>query len=119
VGSQGTPRGRFQRALERGHALNALAAARELGWLPLNDSLSLLVLVARDADARLYERGAARWLGRFALEQNVSLQQLQLAAAALVALPTGSDAAVDCLEQLAHETGLPPPVRPRAERSGD
>jgi hypothetical protein len=91
VGSKGTPRGRFQRALERGNALSALAAAREL---------SLLVLLA-DSDARLYERGAARWLGRLAPEQRASLEQLQLAAAALVALRAGSDAALDCLERLA------------------
>jgi hypothetical protein len=100
VGSKGTPRGRFQRALERGNALSALAAARELGWLPLADALSLLVLLA-DSDARLYERGAARWLGRLAPEQRASLEQLQLAAAALVALRAGSDAALDCLERLA------------------
>ena len=117
MGSEGTARGRFQRALERGNTLNALAAARELGWLPLGDALSLLLLLA-DGDQRLYERGAARWVGRFALERGVTLEQLHLASAALLALRAGSDAAVDCLEGLAFETGLPRPVRPGQGRSG-
>lgn len=118
MGSQGTPRGRFQRALERGNTLNALSAARELGWLPLSDALSLLLLLAA-SEERIYERGATRWLGRLALERRVTLEQLQLAAAALVALRTGSDAALDCLERLALETGLPRPVRLGQARSGD
>jgi hypothetical protein len=65
--SQGTPHGRFQRAIQRGQLFHAELAARELGSLTLADDLALTALIAKDDQAR-YGRAAVRWHGRFALE---------------------------------------------------
>jgi hypothetical protein len=62
--SQGTPHGRFQRAIHRGHVQAAEMAAREMGGLSLADALSLCELLANVDPAR-YERAALRWLQRF------------------------------------------------------
>jgi hypothetical protein len=61
--SQGTARGRFQRAIQRGHLQAAEMAAREMGGLSLDDALSLCELMASVDPAR-YERAALRWLQR-------------------------------------------------------
>ena len=62
--SQGTARGRFQRAINRRHLLAAEMAAREMGGLSLADALLLCELLA-NADPQRYERAALRWLERF------------------------------------------------------
>ena len=62
--SQGTARGRFQRAIHRRHVQNAEVAAREMGGLSLADALLLCELLANTDPAR-YERAALRWLQRF------------------------------------------------------
>jgi hypothetical protein len=62
--SQGTARGRFARAVRRGHLHAAEMAAREMGGLSLEDALSLCALMA-DFDPERYERAALRWLQRF------------------------------------------------------
>ena len=62
--SQGTPRGRFQRAIHSRHVQNAEIAAREMGGLSLADALLLCELLANTDPAR-YERAALRWLQRF------------------------------------------------------
>jgi hypothetical protein len=59
--SQGTPHGRFTRAIHRGHVQAAEMAAREMGGLSLADALALCELLAR-ADPARYEREALRWL---------------------------------------------------------
>jgi hypothetical protein len=61
--SQGTPHGRFQRAIHRRNVQNAEMAAREMGGLSLADALSLCELHA-NADPARYERAALRWLQR-------------------------------------------------------
>jgi hypothetical protein len=83
VTSQGSPHGRFQRAVARRNVLLAEAAARELGRLSLVDSLSLVVLYAATESPK-FEAAAVRWLARLALEgRDVRISDLQLAAAAL------------------------------------
>ena len=62
--SQGTPHGRFQRAINRRHVQAAEMAAREMGGLSLSDALSFCELLA-NADPARYERAAFRWLQRF------------------------------------------------------
>ena len=62
--SQGTPHGRFQRAIQSRHVQNAEMAAREMGGLSLADALLLCELLA-NADPARYERAALRWLQRF------------------------------------------------------
>jgi hypothetical protein len=62
--SQGTARGRFQRAIHARHVQNAEMAAREMGSVSLADALSLCELLAA-TDPKRYERAALRWLQRF------------------------------------------------------
>lgn len=55
--SQGTARGRFQRAIHARHLQNAEMAAREMGGLSLADALLLCALLAK-ADPKRHERAA-------------------------------------------------------------
>src|SRR5437773_4458431 len=80
--SQGTPHGRFQRAIHSRHLQNAEMAAREMGGLSLADALLLCELLAT-TDPRRYERAALRWLERFIDERLPPLTEVALAASAL------------------------------------
>jgi hypothetical protein len=76
----------FDAALACGDAAGAWAAAHELRRLELADALALCLLL-REQQPSLYERAAARWAARFALEADaVRLPDLGLAVAALHAL---------------------------------
>ena len=86
--SQGTPHGRFQRAIHRRHVQAAEMAAREMGGLSLADALSLCELLANTDPAR-YERAALRWLQRFIDERLPPLTEVALAASALAELRHG------------------------------
>ena len=55
--SEGTARGRFQRAISNRNLQNAEMAAREMGGLSLADALSLCELLAA-TDPKRYERAA-------------------------------------------------------------
>jgi hypothetical protein len=90
--SQGTPHGRFTRAVANGNLRGAETAARELGRLSLEDALHLCVLIA-DRDPPRFERAAVRWLERLLLERQPSLEDVGLAVAALAGLRDGSRAA--------------------------
>src|SRR5262245_30058974 len=104
--SQGTPHGRFQRALQRGQLFHAELAARELGKLTLPDALALATLIARDDPVR-YSRAAVRWHGRFALESKaLELPESQLALAALAALPADPDTARAVLKRIGQRRGI-------------
>jgi hypothetical protein len=92
VTSQGSLRGQFARACERGNYLVALGLARELAPLSLGDALSLLVLIAKHEPER-FDAAAVRWHGRLALErQGIDLHTATLAAAALCALGSPASA---------------------------
>jgi hypothetical protein len=68
----------------------AVAAARELPKLSLDDALELTMLIARK-DSRRHPRVAARWLQRLLEEDpDVTIEEAALAAACLVALPGAS-----------------------------
>jgi hypothetical protein len=86
--SQGTPHGRFQRAIHARHVQNAEMAAREMGGLSLADALLLCELLANTDPAR-YERAALRWLQRFIDERLPPLTEVALAASALAELRHG------------------------------
>ena len=86
--SQGTPRGRFQRAIHSRHVQNAEMAAREMGGLSLADALMLCELLAR-ADPARYERAALRWLQRFIDERLPPLTEVALATSALAEVRHG------------------------------
>jgi hypothetical protein len=100
--SQGTPRGRFQRAIHARHVQNAemAAAAREMGVLSLADALLLCELLAKTDVAR-YERAALRWLQRFIDERLPPLTEVALAASALAELRHGTrNTGIDTLKRL-------------------
>lgn len=86
--SQGTPHGRFQRAINHRNLRNADMAARELGGLSLSDALDLTLLI-READRWRYERAAVRWLERFIEQRQPALSELALASAALAEVGRG------------------------------
>jgi hypothetical protein len=88
--SQGTPRGRFQRAINRRHVQAAEMAAREIGQLSLMDALALVACYARSGSPK-FDQAAVRWLERLAAERDASLRDMRLAAAALEALRTKHD----------------------------
>jgi hypothetical protein len=64
---KGSPRQWFDAALARDDAADAWAPAHELGRLGLADALALCLLL-REQQPSLWERAAARWAARFALE---------------------------------------------------
>jgi hypothetical protein len=98
--SQGTPRGRFQRAVHARHVQNAEMAAREMGVLSLADALLLCELLAKTDVAR-YERAALRWLRRFIDERLPPLTEVALAASALAELHHGTrNTGIDTLKRL-------------------
>jgi hypothetical protein len=106
--SQGTPHGRFQRAIHRRHVQAAEMAAREMGGLSLADALSLCELLANVDPAR-YERAALRCLQRFIDERLPPLTEVALAAAALAELRHGNrNVGVETLKRLSR--GLLPRV---------
>jgi hypothetical protein len=86
VTSQGSASGRFQRACDRGHVVQAEYALRVMGWVSLMHALSLVALYAR-VESLKFEPAAVRWLARCALEgRDVGLAEIQLAVAALAYL---------------------------------
>jgi hypothetical protein len=100
VTAQGSALTRYRRALERRYVFGAEIAAREMGFVSLRDALGLLALYAAE-DSPKYDRAATRWLARLALESDdLQLRDIQLAAAALQALPSRPESALKVLHEL-------------------
>jgi hypothetical protein len=100
VTEQGSALTRYRRALERRHIFGAEVAAREMAFLSLRDALGLLALYAAE-DSPKFDKAAVRWLGRLALEsEDLSLHDLQLAAAALHALPRRPESTLPVLREV-------------------
>src|SRR5438132_1157107 len=83
--SQGTARGRFQRAIKRGHLLAAETAARELGALSLSDALALCLLYEAETDPR-FERAFRRWLSRVRRDRTLTHEEVEFLRATAGAL---------------------------------
>jgi hypothetical protein len=100
--SQGSAQGRFQRAIQRRNLFAAEMALREMDYVSLANALALTLLLADEAPQR-FERAAVRWHVRFVDEaKGITLEDSQLALAALAALPgPGRDAAATALTRLA------------------
>ena len=81
---------RFRRAIETGNLTLIRGAAAELPQVNLEDALAILPVIARQEPAR-YERAACRWLARLVLEQDLGLEQVGIALAALDRLPDHPD----------------------------
>jgi hypothetical protein len=98
--SQGTVRGRFQRAIHARRVQNAEMAAREMGGLSLADALALCELLTA-CDPKRYARAALRWLQRFIVERLRPSREVALAASALAELRHGQRAVgVDALKRV-------------------
>jgi hypothetical protein len=104
--SQGTPQGRFQRAIRARDLRWATMAARELDQVSLGNALALTLLTAEVGDDR-WPRAAARWLGRFIIESPaITIGEAGLAAAAIQELAgRESRLAAETLRQLAATHG--------------
>jgi hypothetical protein len=97
VTAQGQPLTRYRRALERRHIFGAEIALRELGYVSLKDALGLVGLYAAEGSPK-FEKAALRWLARLAFESDdVTLNDLQFAAAALAGLPRRPDSSMQVL----------------------
>jgi hypothetical protein len=108
--SQGSAHARFQRAIKRGHLLNAETAAHELGGLSLSDSLALVLLYQREGDER-FERAARRWVRRVQIDYRLRHEEVELLRAALGALGTRlGRVALAALLETCRELRLPPPT---------
>ncbi len=120
--SQGSLHGQFARTIERGHVLQAVSTARELGRLSLSDSLALLLLFA-DRDLTRFDRAAPRWHACLVdATGDLTLAEAQATLAALALLPEPSRP--QTLELLAsvcreHGTRLEAIGRPRAQQAAD
>lgn len=108
--SDGSPHGRFQKALNTGNVNLALASARELPTINLSDSLRICLLLR---GTELFERAALRWHARYCREVvAVDLDEAQAVLACLAAL-RGRRA-----EMAAHAlVGLFDPVQVRSARA--
>ena len=111
--SQGSPRGRFERAIRGGHVWHADVAVRELGGhLSLSDALSLVMLYVRADDPRAL-RAVYRWVRRARDEHALSAAEGDLLTAALLGLGTRfGDAAVETLQTACRRLGLSRPTVP-------
>jgi len=77
----------LQRALAEGNLQRALIACKELPRVPLGDAARLLHLMARDKSP-VFDRAAARWLSRFAVEvRGVTAERIAEVAIAVADLP--------------------------------
>jgi hypothetical protein len=100
VTSQGSPYGRFQRALTAGQVLQAETAARELGGLNLADALRLVELYAAYEPTK-FDRAVVKWLARLLTETNANLLAANIALAALGELRGPNNQARKVLHDLA------------------
>ena len=102
--SQGHPSTIFRRALAARNGTEALSAAYELGRLQLPDSLAVTLLILPQRE--IFERCAARWVGRFVVDvRGIRIQDAALAASALSAMRVGSLAGAEALLRLFAELG--------------
>jgi hypothetical protein len=85
--SSGSQLADFRRTLQSRDLTIILAAAAELAWINLTDSLEILSLLARDGDPR-FEKAAARWIGRLLTETPpMTLKEARWAIAMVEQLP--------------------------------
>lgn len=98
--AQGSALTRYRRALERRHVFGAEVALKEMSYISPRDALSLLALYAAE-DSPKYEKASVRWLGRLALEsKDLSLDDVQLATAALGSMRRRPNSALQTLRDL-------------------
>ena len=97
---------RVKAAIADGDLRFLIDNAQQLPRIKLADALQVCLLY-RDQDIDRYDAAAVRWLMRFAVEaREVSLEDIQSAAAALDALPEQPQAAMEQLASLCVQHGL-------------
>lgn len=95
----------FAQALEAGSLKRVENIARDMPRISLRDALRIVELIAAQDEDR-YERAAVKWLGRLATEgRGVDLHTLQLASAALDALPDRPESAMGTLRGIVERYG--------------
>ncbi len=110
--SQGRAQASFQRAIKRGHLLNAEIAVRELGTLSLSEALSLCLLYEREGDAK-FERAFRRWLGPRPRQSPLGHEEVELLRCVAGALGSRlHQAALSVMVEACRELRLPPPTLP-------
>jgi hypothetical protein len=84
--AQGHPRATFNRAIERGNLLVAVAVLREIGRPSLGELLELTILIA-ECEPRRHARVWARWLLRYLeVRADATIDDAAMVADCLVAL---------------------------------
>lgn len=91
VSIKGSPYARFQRALQTRNLRIIETAALELETIQLDDALTILALMAEQADPR-FDKAAARWVGRLLTETPCGLRDARFALAMVERLPECSQA---------------------------
>jgi len=106
--SQGTPYGRFRKALDRRQTTAALSAAAELPHVGLADAAELLLLILENDPAR-YERAALRFHARYCAHTRADLGEASAILGLLAALNgERSAAAARALAELCERHDLLP-----------
>ena len=108
MGAKGSPHAHFQRAVERGNVVAALAAAAQLEEVGLADALALCVLLAEKEPSR-FDLAAVRWHGRYVLENSgvrIAESQLVLAAVAALGGPSAREGSAATLVRIAADRRL-------------
>ena len=110
--SQGSPYGRFQRALATGNLAIVRAAAAALPRIGVAVAAAML-LVIEQAEPERYERAALRWLAMLCQERRsrIDLAGVVQAAAALDALPSRRATSCAALAAVCDRAGIPDAAR--------
>jgi uncharacterized protein (DUF2384 family) len=98
VGTAGSAYIDFQRALRSKNLTLVESAARVLPAVSLEDSLSVLLLMAEQNDGR-FHRAAARWAGRAITERRLSLEDSRRVLALVEVMLTAPHAVVGHLRE--------------------
>jgi hypothetical protein len=110
--SQGSPYGRFQRALATGNVGIVRSAAAELPRIGIAEAAAML-LVIEQAEPERYQRAALRWLAMLCQERRstIDLAGIVQVAAALDALPGRRATACAALAAVCARAGMPEAAR--------
>lgn len=98
MGTAGSAYMEFQRALRSKNLMLVESAARALPEVSLEDSLSVLLLMAEQNDGR-FHRAAARWAGRAIAERRLSLEDSRRVLALAEVMLTAPHAVVGHLRE--------------------
>jgi len=99
VTSQGSPYGRFKRALATGNLALIRAATADLPRVDLGDALAVCMAI-RAVEPQRFERAALKWIARYAVERAATVEDVGLAVDAFDLMATDPEAALGTLGRL-------------------